>query len=115
MNSETTADSLALAAFGGSDFTLGFELVGVKIIISTDQLTPESCVDLLFSTLKRTDIGVLIADEKVLRGLSIQDRTIMENYIRPVVIVLSDGVSDNSSLRRQITRAIGVDVYAEKQ
>lgn len=111
---DTAAESLGLACFGGSDFTLGFELVGIRTVVSTEGLTDEQSAELLFATLKRHDIGVLIADEKALRGLSTQDRTIMENYIRPVVIVLSDGESDSSSLRRQITRAIGVDVYAEK-
>ena len=104
---------LAIGVFGENAFTLGFELAGVKHIIETDGLDEQAKVDLLFKTLKRTEIGVLVADERSLKGLSTQDRMIIENYIRPVVIVLSETASDTSSLRRQITRAIGVDVYTE--
>jgi vacuolar-type H+-ATPase subunit F/Vma7 len=108
------SDGLKLGVFGGSEFTLGFELVGVNTIVHTTNLAEQQRIDLLFETLKRHDIGVLIVDEKSLIGITPSDRMIIENYIRPVVIVLSDTASDTSSLRRQILRAIGVDVYNEQ-
>ncbi len=106
-------NALEVAVFGGNEFTLGFELIGVKTVVNTDTLNEQERIDLLFSTLKLPGIGILIVDEKSIAGISSQDRYIMENYIRPVVIVLSEKASDISSLRRQIIRAIGVDVYTE--
>jgi len=102
---------LAIAVLGRSAFTLGFELSGVRVVVNTTSLDAASTTGLLFDTLKRQDIGVLIIEDKTLAMLSAQDRTSVENYIRPVVVVLSETASDPASLRRQITRAIGVDVY----
>jgi vacuolar-type H+-ATPase subunit F/Vma7 len=110
----SASGALKLGVFGGSEFTLGFELAGINTIISTNDLDENERHELLFNTLKRSDIGVLIADERALIGLSSTDRMLIENYIRPVVIVLSETASDTGSLRRQILRAIGVDVYNER-
>jgi vacuolar-type H+-ATPase subunit F/Vma7 len=110
---EESGPELELGVFGGSEFTLGFELVGVKKAFSTDNLAEQERIDLLFSVLKAHEIGILIVDEKSLTGISAQDRFTIENYIRPVVIVLNENASDTGSLRRQIIRAIGVDVYNE--
>ncbi len=107
-------NGLNVAVFGGTEFTLGFELVGVRSVIHVDGLATAERIDKLFDTLKRADIGILIVDEQAIAGISAPDRYIMENYIRPVVIVLSNTVSDTSSLRRQIIRAIGVDVYTDQ-
>ena len=107
-------EGLAIGVFGGSEFTVGFELVGINVIVNTDDKDEQQRIDLLFDTLKRTDIGILIVDERSLAGITGPDRLIIENYIRPVVIVLSERASDTSSLRRQIIRAIGVDVYNEE-
>jgi len=106
---------LAIGVFGGTEFTLGFELSGVRTIISTTDLSAENRLELLFQTLKRQDIGVLIADEESLQGMSSHDRTLIENQIRPVLIVLSKDNHDTGSLRRAIIRAIGVDVYEDKE
>jgi vacuolar-type H+-ATPase subunit F/Vma7 len=108
------SDDLSIGVFGGSEFTVGFELTGINVIVYTDGLSEQQRIDLLFETLKHHDIGILIVDEKSLAGISGPDRLIIENYIRPVVIVLSEKASDTSSLRRQIIRAIGVDVYNEE-
>lgn len=99
-----------VAAFGSNEFTTGFELVGVKTIISTTDLDEYHCSKLLFETLKRNDIGLLIVEEHTLEELSQQDRFIVENYLRPVVVVLTEKPNDGS-LRRQIRRAIGIDIY----
>jgi vacuolar-type H+-ATPase subunit F/Vma7 len=107
-------DGLPIGVFGGSEFTLGFELVGIDTIITTDGLSDQQRIDLLFETLQRHSVGILIVDERSLAGITPPDRMIIENYIRPVVIVLSEQASDTSSLRRQIIRAIGVDVYNEE-
>lgn len=115
MNETTSLDgSLYLAVFGPSEFTLGFTLSGIKHIIATDGLDGEARIELLFKTLKRSELGVIIVDENALQGISAQDRLIIENSIHPVVIVISEKATDTGSLRRQITRAIGIDVYTEK-
>lgn len=103
-------NDLLIGVFGSNEFTTGFELVGIKAVINTAELDEQQRHRLLFETMKRGDLGVLIIEEKSLVGLSSQDRLIVENYLKPVVVILTDKPNDGS-LRRQITRAIGVDVY----
>jgi len=103
---------LLIAAMGGSDFTLGFELVGIKTIIPTEGLTPEQRLDTITTAMRRDDLGIIIMDEAVLAGINAYERQQLENTIRPVVVVLSDELGDAGTLRRQIMRAIGVDLYA---
>lgn len=106
--------SLHLAAMGGSDFTLGFELVGVKTVIPTDGLSIEERLDAVTAAMQRSDLGIIVMDEAVLDGFALADRQQLENAIKPVVVVLSTNEGDSGSLRRQIMRAIGVDLYAHE-
>ena len=119
MNTETknteevpTGPSLSMAALGGSEFTLGFELVGIKTIISTDSMDANARLDALMTAMQNHTIGILIVDEDALTGIGSYERAQMENAIRPVVVVLRSEPGDAGNLRRQIMRAIGVDLYA---
>lgn len=102
---------LAIGVLGASAFTLGFELAGIRHVFSTEGLNDGERIARLFDAIKHPELGVLIVEDKDMNVVPTQDRVLIENYIRPVVIVLSSTVSDSSSLRRQIMRAIGVDVY----
>lgn len=118
MTTEATArgdalpGGLHIAAMGGSDFTLGFELVGVKTIIPTDGLSVTERLDAITAVMRRNDLGIIVMDDAVLDGIALVDRQQLENAIRPVVVILSTKEGDSGSLRRQIMRAIGVDLYA---
>ena len=103
---------LAIVAMGGSDFTLGFELVGVKTILSTDGMNADQRLELIGDTMRSDSIGIIIMDEEVLTGIATYERQQLENAIRPVVVVLRSEPGDSGTLRRQIMRAIGVDLYA---
>ena len=108
----THTGGLVIAAMGGDDFTLGFELVGIKTIISTDSLDADARLELITETMRNDTIGIIIMDEEILTGINIYERQQLENSIRPVVVLLRSEPGDSGTLRRQIMRAIGVDLYA---
>jgi V/A-type H+-transporting ATPase subunit F len=103
---------LIIAAMGGSDFTLGFELVGIKKIIATDNLDADGRLELITETMRNDTIGIIIMDEEILNGINVYERQQLESSIRPVVVLLRSEPGDSGTLRRQIMRAIGVDLYA---
>jgi vacuolar-type H+-ATPase subunit F/Vma7 len=67
---------LHLATVGSSEFSVGFELAGIKHSIITE------------------------------------DRLVLENSVKPVIVTLRTEQGDSGLLRRQIIRAIGVDLLA---
>lgn len=103
---------LLIAAMGSSDFTLGFELVGVKTIISTEGMNAQTRLETITSAMRREELGIIIMDANALEGINAYERQQLENAIKPVVVVLSQETGDSGTLRRQIMRAIGVDLYA---
>ena len=103
---------LAMAVLGGDEFTLGFELVGIKTVIRTDGLGPDKRLDAIMRAMRDPAIGILIVDAQALSGIGAYERAQLENAIRPVVVVLHATSGETGDLRRQIMRAIGVDLYA---
>ena len=92
---------------GGSDFVLGFKLVGIKNIIELEEEEdPSKKVD---EILDQGKSGILVTDQRTFEKLDHDMQHDLEDSVRPVAIILSEE-SNQENLRRMITKAIGVDV-----
>ncbi len=93
---------MELAVIGKSEFTLGFRLTGIKIVI--DLKTEED----VSSMLNNDKVGVVIIDEETFNGLSEQLKEDVISSIKPVFVVVSS--TPQEGLRNMIIRSIGVDL-----
>jgi V/A-type H+-transporting ATPase subunit F len=103
---------LTLAVAGTQEFHLGFELAGVKTFILLPEDNPEETLQRLRAAMRNPTTGILIVEEERLGGIATVDRIELENTIHPVMVTLRRERSDSGHLRRQIIRAIGVDLLA---
>ena len=95
-----------IAVVGGSEFTVGFQLAGIKDIIETGK----NPFDGIKSLKSRKDIGIAIIDEKIMENLQMHERSEIENSIEPVFIPISSKI-EQDSLKRLIKKSIGVDLW----
>ncbi len=93
---------------GGTDFVTGFLLAGVRrtIITTDDDLEPK-----VREALNEEDIGVLIVDDRDVQRLSPHLRGALEDSIEPTVISVGGTSEESTSLREQIKRSVGVDLW----
>ncbi|MBI2557756.1 hypothetical protein HYW20_00385 [Candidatus Woesearchaeota archaeon] len=95
-----------IAAVGGSEFIVGFQLAGIKDAI---KITSN-----FFNELKnlksRKDLGIVIVDEKIMENLELYQRSEIEASVDPVFIPVSTKV-EQDSLKRLIKKSIGVDLW----
>lgn len=97
-----------IAVLGPSEFTTGFQLIGItKIFEANDYETIQKA-------LADPEVGVLVVDESAMVSVHPEDRRRIEGSVRPVVVILSKEEA-SSSLRQSIIRAIGVDLWKEEQ
>ena len=59
---------------------------------------------------QRKDIGIVVADEKMMERLEPYQRFEIESSVEPVFITLSTKV-EQDSLKRLIKKSIGVDLW----
>lgn len=95
-----------IAVLGGSEFTVGFQLAGIKDTIKVSN-NPISDMEKLK---KREDIGIVIVDEKILENIEVHERIDIEDSFDPVFIPVSTKV-EQDSLKRLIKKSIGVDLW----
>ena len=95
-----------IAAVGGSEFIVGFQLAGIKDVFEVNKNA--------FSDLKnlkiRKDFGIFVIDEKIMESLDTHQRLEIEASVDPVFIPLSTKV-EQDSLKRLIKKSIGVDLW----
>lgn len=106
---------LSLAVAGTAEFHLGFELAGVKNFITLPTADAPRVLALLREATRNPSIGILIVEEERLVGVPVADRVDLENSVQPVMVTLRREGSDSGHLRRQIIRAIGVDLLAPSE
>ncbi len=95
-----------IAAVGGSEFIVGFQLAGIRDSI---EITDNSFNEL--NNLKsRKDIGIIIVDEKAMEKLEMYQRSEIEASVDPVFIPVS-AKAEQDSLKRLIKKSIGVDLW----
>ena len=97
-----------IAVAGKSEFTTGFQLIGVQKIFETQSFGD------LQKAMSDPEVGVLVVEESIMEGMHPEDRRRIEGSVKPVVVVLSKEES-SQSLRQSIIRAIGVDLWKEGQ
>ncbi len=95
-----------IAAVGGSEFIVGFQLAGIK---DTIELSGNSYGELK-SIKSRKDIGIVVVDEKILDGLEPHQRLDIDASVEPVFIPVSTKV-EQDSLRKLIKKSVGVDLW----
>jgi len=93
---------------GSTDFVTGFLLAGVKKTIIT---TGDDLEKKVRDALSEPGIGILIVDDKEMQSLSPHMRGIVEDSIEPTVISVGGTSEESTSLREQIKRSVGVDLW----
>ncbi|MBI2133317.1 V-type ATP synthase subunit F [Candidatus Woesearchaeota archaeon] len=92
---------MEIAAIGPGEFTLGFELVGIKTF------NIEKAQEI--KRLTKNEFGVIIIDDKTMGKLEDYERKELEDSIKPLFIVLSTENSEEN-INKLIKRSIGIDL-----
>lgn len=95
-----------IAAVGGSEFIVGFQLAGIRESI---EIT-DNPFNKLNNLKSRKDIGIIIVDEKAMEKLEMYQRSEIEASVDPVFIPVS-AKAEQDSLKRLIKKSIGVDLW----
>ncbi|MBS3175805.1 hypothetical protein J4457_01060 [Candidatus Woesearchaeota archaeon] len=95
------------AAIGGSEFTLGFRLAGLRKVVD---LKGEKDITAL---MQDEQVGVLFMDQKTFDPLQEDLKEKIVTSLKPVCVVVSD--KPQEELRKMIIRSIGVDLLREER
>ena len=95
-----------IAAVGGSEFIVGFQLAGIRDTIEIKGSTFEE----LKAIKEKNEIGIIIIDEKIMNLLEAHQRNEIESSVEPVFIPISTK-TEQDSLKRLIKKSIGVDLW----
>ena len=95
-----------IAVVGGSEFVVGFQLAGIRDIIEV----AANPFNELKSLKSRSDLGIVVIDEKIMDGLEAHQRMDIESSVDPVFIPVSTK-AEQDSLKRLIKKSIGVDLW----
>jgi len=93
-----------IAVVGSEEFTLGFELAGVKQTFNPDDYQKE-----IQELTDRDDLGIVIVEDSDLEQLPARIRRNVEESVEPVVVALSEQ-AESERLQEKIKRAIGADI-----
>ena len=100
-----------LCVVGDSEFTIGFELIGIRKILEGE--TREELQYCFRDAMKDIDTGIIVTNDKAIKKLESNFRRNVENSITPVVVVLSIHSLAQDNLRDMIKKAIGIDLMAK--
>lgn len=98
-----------IAVVGSEDFTLGFQLAGIRMAYA--ETDPKEVERRIAGFLDRRDVGILIVDAKDVEHLSSNLKRRLGASLDPVVITM--GGAGGGDLREKVKRAIGIDLYKE--
>ena len=98
---------MEIAVVGPLEFTLGFQLAGVKNLYNPS--SDEELSELLKSLLNQSEIGVVVVDNKDLNKLSDRLRLQLTESVTPTVLGI--GTEEDNTLRESIKSALGVDLW----
>ena len=101
-----------LAVIGPPEFTLGFQLAGIREVITFTKLDKEETTKQIHALLTKADIGIVIADEETMNSLDEQTKADTTVSLSPVFIIVSRH-SQQEELRKMIKQSIGVDLMKE--
>ena len=98
---------MEIAVVGPLEFTLGFQLAGVKNLHNPSN--DEELSELLKSLLNQDEIGVVVVDNEDLNKLSDRLRLQLTESVTPTVLGI--GTQEDNTLRESIKAALGVDLW----
>tara|TARA_B100000676_G_scaffold128538_1_gene127507 strand:- start:28 stop:327 length:300 start_codon:yes stop_codon:yes gene_type:complete len=98
---------MEIAVVGQLEFTLGFQLAGVKNLYNP--VDDEELATLLRDLLGQDEIGVVVVDNFDLVRLPERLRVQLSESVTPTVLGI--GTEEDNTLRESIKSALGVDLW----
>jgi V/A-type H+-transporting ATPase subunit F len=98
-----------LAVVGREDFTLGFQLAGVRKAYPVADA--EELEKRVADVLDADDVGILVVEASDVDKLTPATKRRLQASLEPVVIQMG---GEGGDLREKVKRAIGIDLYKEK-
>ena len=98
---------MEIAVVGKLEFTLGFQLAGVKNLYNPSD--DEELTALLRDLLDQEEIGVVVVDNFDLVRLPERLRVQLSESVTPTVLGI--GTEEDNTLRESIKSALGVDLW----
>lgn len=103
---------MQIAAVGDEAFVTGWHLAGVG---RTHIATRENVGRLFQQLLEDKELAVVITNTDTTGMLSERLREKAVTQVRPIVVTLSKGAEEDSSIRLLIRRALGIDLWANEK
>ena len=98
---------MEIAVVGTPEFTLGFQLAGVRRLHNPDG--DEELATTMRQLLNQKGIGIVVIDSIDLTRLSERLRSQIADSITPTVLGI--GTDEDNTLRESIKSALGVDLW----
>ena len=102
---------MEITILGSEQFVTGFMLAGIRNYRVAE--TKEEYERTLEALLVDSSVGILVLSEDEVKRLSTGWQRRLMEVVEPVII--SIGKTGDEDLREKIKRAIGVDLYKEKE
>ncbi len=90
-----------IVVVGNEEFTLGFELVGIKSV-RMDKF--EELIS------KASSAGIVIISQDDYDTLNLRLKNTVSKLVKPIIVILSKDDIKGGDLRKQIIRSLGVDL-----
>src|SRR3989338_2110376 len=100
------------AVIGKPEFTLGFQLTGIRDVVTVTSSEKEDIAKEVRLFLVRQDIAIVIIDEDTMQALDERTRDDTVSSLAPVFVIVS-AASQQDALRKMIRQSIGVDLMKE--
>ncbi len=98
----------AIVVLGKKEFVLGFELAGIKDTITA---TEEDLKQKAEQALGDKTTGILVMHKNDVSSLPLRIQEKFDNSVTPVTVSVTEDKMPDEGLRKQIQKAIGVDVW----
>lgn len=95
-----------IVAIGENEFTVGFQLAGIRRVIELDKDIEKKITTLL----NDENVGIIITSPKTVDALSERTSARLFKLVKPVTVVVSEEEKEEN-LRKMIIKSIGVDLW----
>lgn len=95
-----------IVVIGENEFTVGFQLAGIRRVIELDKDIENQVTNLLSDE----TVGIIITSPKTVDALPERTRDKLFKVVKPVTVVVSEE-SREENLRKMIIKSIGVDLW----
>ncbi len=98
---------MEIAVVGTPEFTLGFQLAGISHVHNA--ASDEDASSVLRELLNEKEVGIVVVDSAMLARMPERLRISLSDSISPTVLGI--GTEEDTSLRDNNRKAIGVDLW----